>query len=226
MKKLPIFIALDLETDSQALVCVKKTQNYVQTYKIGPRLFLKYGKKLIEDIKKVSPSVQIFLDFKFYDIPSSTLSAVRSAFEIGANFVTVHANVGQETLNLLYQLETKLSKLRNFKILFVTVLSSQSSSPETEQKVFSLAESVYSSGLKGIVCSAWEVKALREKYSDSFLVTPGIRLKGDSKEDQKRVMTPLEALQAGSSALVIGRSLIKHPEPTAILEELSQVLVK
>ena len=226
MKKLPIFIALDLETDDQVLDLVKKTQHYVQVYKIGPRLFLQYGKKLIEDIKKVSFSAQIFLDFKFYDIPSSTVEAVRSAFEVGADFVTVHASVGQETLKLLYQLETKLSKLRNFQILFVTVLSSVSPSKETEKRVFSLAESVYRSGFKALVCSPWEARALREKYSDCFLVTPGIRLDGDSVGDQKRVMTPLKALQAGSSALVMGRSLITHPKPEAVLEELSQILVR
>ncbi|MCZ0932419.1 MAG: orotidine-5'-phosphate decarboxylase [Oligoflexia bacterium] len=226
MKKLPIFSALDLETKDQALSLVQSTQNYVQAYKIGPRLFLSYGKKLIADIKQLAPSAQIFLDFKFYDIPSSTVEAVRSAFQAGADFVTVHAGVGQETLNLLYQLECELSQERFFKILFVTVLSSASPSSETEKVVFNLADSVYKTGLKGLVCSPWEAKALRDKYPDVFLVTPGIRCEGDSKGDQKRVMTPLKALQAGSSALVMGRSLITHPNLEDFLRKLSQLLEK
>ena len=226
MKKLPVFVALDLETKKQALSLVKSTQNYVQAYKIGPRLFLNYGKTLIEDIKQLAPDTQIFLDFKFYDIPSSTVEAVHSAFQAGADFVTVHASVGEETLNLLYQLECQLSKKRKFKILFVTVLSSVSFSLEIEKKVFNLADIVYRAGLKGLVCSPWEAGVLRDKYPDVFLVTPGIRWEGDGKEDQKRVMTPLQALQAGSSALVMGRSLSAHPEPESVLEKLSQLLEK
>ena len=221
MKKLPIFIALDLENKNQILSIVEKTKNYVKGYKIGPRLFLIYGKALIQDIKSLAPLAEIFLDFKFYDIPSSTVSAVRSSFEIGADFVTVHASVGQETLDQLYQLETELSEQRAFKILFVTVLSSVSSSPEVKQRLFQLADLVYKAGLKGLVCSPLELEALRKKYSDIFLVTPGIRLEGEDKGDQKRTMPPLKALQAGSSALVMGRSIIAHPDPSKLLQKLS-----
>ena len=224
MKKLPIFIALDLDTEKQALSFVEKTQKYVQAYKIGPRLYLGSGKQLIASIKQLAPEAQIFLDFKFYDIPSSTVEAVHSAFYVGADYVTVHACVGQESLSQLYQLEGRLSTERSFKILFVTVLSSFPSSLETEQKVFSLADMVYKTGLRGFVCSAWEARALRDKYPSAFLVTPGIRLEGDSQGDQKRVMSPEQALEAGSSALVMGRSLITKPNPDRLLEKLAQSL--
>ena len=224
MKKLPLFIALDLNTANQVLSLVKKTQDYVQGFKIGPRLFLNYGKGLIADIKKRAPSVQIFLDFKFYDIPSSTLEAVRSAFHAGADFATVHAGVGREALKQLYQLERRLSQKRTFQLLFVSVLSSVPAGPETKKKVFNLVDIVYQTGLRGFICSPQEVKALRDKYPSAFLVTPGIRLEGDGKGDQKRVMTPLKALQAGSSALVMGRSLITHPQPESLLEKLLRTL--
>ena len=220
MKKLPLFVALDLNNKSEVLSVVKKTKDYVQAYKIGPRLFLNYGKALIQDIKNLSADSQIFLDFKFYDIPSSTVSAVDSAFQVGADFVTAHASIGQETLDLLYQLENRLSQKRAFKILFVTVLSSVSLSEETKKLVFNLADAVYKTGLRGLVCSPLEAKALRDKYPDIFLVTPGIRWEGDSKGDQKRVMTPLEALQAGSSALVMGRSLINQPQLEILLKKM------
>ncbi|MDE0092139.1 MAG: orotidine-5'-phosphate decarboxylase [Oligoflexia bacterium] len=226
MKKLPLFIALDLERKDLVLSIVEKTQDYAQAYKIGPRLFLIYGKALIEDIKKRAPDSQIFLDFKFYDIPSSTVEAVQSAFQVGADFVTVHACVGEETLQPLYQLERQLSQERAFRILFVTVLSSVASSLETESLVLSLADSVYKTGLRGLVCSPLEAKTLRSKYPDVFLVTPGIRLEGDSKGDQKRVMSPLEALQAGSSAVVMGRSLISQSNLESVLNKLYCLMEK
>ena len=224
MKKLPLFIALDLNAENQALSLVKKTQDYVQGFKIGPRLFLNYGKSLITDIKKLAPEAQIFLDFKFYDIPSSTVEAVYSTFQAGADFATVHAGVGREALKQLYQLERRLSQKRKFQLLFVSVLSSVPAGPETEKRVFDLVDAVYQTGLRGFICSPWELKALRDKYPSAFLVTPGIRLEGDSKGDQKRVMTPLKALRAGSSALVMGRSLITHPQPESRLEKLLQTL--
>lgn len=224
MKKLPLFAALDLDTEKQALSFVEKTQKYVQAYKIGPRLFLVSGKQLIARIKQLAPEAQIFLDFKFYDIPSSTVEAVHSAFHVGADYATVHACVGGESLRRLYQLEERLSKDRKFKILFVTALSSFPAGPKTEQMVFSLADAVYKAGLKGLVCSPWEARALRDKYPSAFLVTPGIRLEGDSQGDQKRVMTPLQALRAGSSALVMGRSLIKQLKPGRFLEDLARDL--
>ncbi len=223
MKKLSLFLALDVETRDQAWELVSQTKNYVQGYKIGPRLFLSYGLELVKEIKKYSSS-QIFLDFKFYDIPSSTLEAVQSAFKLGVDFVTVHAIVGKKTLSLLSQFE-KEARLKNFfQVLCVTVLSSVRDSMENQSQVLSLADQVYQSGLRGLVCSPCEVKALREKYEDAFLVTPGIRLEGDSLDDQKRVMSPKQAFQSGSSALVMGRSLIRAKNIIEKLEEIYKSL--
>lgn len=217
--KPPLFLALDLETKAQALDLVKKTKDYVQAYKIGPRLFLTHGPPLIEEIKKLS-SCQIFLDFKFYDIPSSTLEAIRSAFQVGADFATIHASVGKKTLDLLYSFEQEAGRERFFKILCVTVLSSEDNSLENQKRVLHLADQVYQSGLRGLVCSPWEVKTLKEKYPELFLVTPGIRLEGDGSDDQKRIMSPAQALSAGSSALVIGRSVTKAKEPVKTLKSI------
>ena len=216
MKKLPLFLALDVQTRDQALDLVRKTKDYVQAYKIGPRLFLAHGAKLIQEIK--SYGAQVFLDFKFYDIPSATLEAVRSAFQIGSDFVTVHASLGKETLNLLSQFEKEASQKKFFKILCVTVLSSVPDFEGNQNRVLELADLVYKSGLRGLVCSPWEVKVLKQKYEDMFLVTPGIRLEEDSQDDQKRVMTPQQALKEGSSALVMGRSLIRAKDPVKALK--------
>jgi len=225
MKKLPLFLALDIDGQEQALDIVRKSKNYVQAYKIGPRLFLKHGVSLIEKIKEVT-SCQIFLDLKFHDIPSSVLEALKSAFYIGVDYATVHATVGEEALKLLSNWERKIKKKRFFQILFVTVLSSIESSKKTEEKVLKLADQVYQAGLRGLVCSSYEVQLLRKKYKNMFLVTPGIRLEGDSKDDQKRVMSPEEALRAGSSALVMGRSLLRVSQLEKTLKNLSEKLIQ
>ena len=185
--------------------------------------FLSYGSELVKEIKGYNSS-QVFFDFKFYDIPSSTLGAVQSAFKQGADFVTVHASVGREALSLLSQFEKKAAQERFFQILFVTVLSSVKDSKKSQSRVLELADQVYQAGLRGLVCSPWEARVLRQKYKDAFLVTPGIRLEGDSKDDQKRVMSPRQALSEGSSALVMGRSLIRAKDIKQTLKDISDSL--
>lgn len=223
MGKLPLFLALDVDTKDQALDLVKKSHPYIQGYKIGPRLFISQGLNLIEQIKSHNPTSQIFLDFKFYDIPSSTVEACRSCFDAGGDFVTVHSSVGQETLNSLAQWEQKLNQTRPFKILAVTVLSSVKGD-HVQNQVEQLAEQVIDCGLTGLVCSPWDVALLRSKHSKAYLVTPGIRFQGDSLGDQKRVQTPEQALKEGSSALVMGRSLIHSKNLTETLKKLTQDL--
>ncbi len=218
MKKLPLFVALDTATREQAVALAQKTKDYAQAYKIGPRLFLAHGPELIGQIK--NHNSQVFLDFKFYDIPSSTVEAVRAAFEMGADFVTVHASAGPEALQLLSQFEKEARQKKFFQILCVTVLSSAPDSKSNQNKIFQLAESVCRSGLKGLVCSPWEARALKQKYPDMFLATPGIRLKGENPDDQKRFMPPLQALREGSSALIMGRSLARAEDPEKLLREL------
>ena len=262
MKKLPIFLALDVDTKSRALALAEKTHEYVLGYKIGPRLLFSsllsssgysgapeadrstdsleherqlerqnpkniQAPNLIAELKKYG-SPKIFLDFKFYDIPSSTLGAVKAAYRIGADFATVHAAAGEETLKALRQWqkhEESLPSWRPFKILFVTVLSSAPASEQNQKTVHDLADSVIRQGFDGLVCSPWELGSLRKKYPHAFLTAPGIRLEGESFDDQKRVMTPLQALREGGSALVMGRSLSQAKDPVEILKKISQTLL-
>ncbi|MCY4512974.1 MAG: orotidine-5'-phosphate decarboxylase [Bdellovibrionales bacterium] len=209
MKKAPVFLALDVNNADQALSLVKQTHPYIFGYKISPRLLFGCGMDIVRNIQ---PYGKVFLDFKFHDIPSTTVEAVRSAFHLGVDYVTVHSSVGGTTLKQLAALEAELNQTRKFCVLGVTVLSSISGSPDAiHQQVEILAEDVFRSGLKGLVCSPWEVESLKAKYPQAFLVTPGIRFEGDSPDDQARVMRPLEAMKKGSSALVIGRSLLREP---------------
>ena len=231
MKKLPLYVALDVDSTSQALQLAKETAPYVEGFKVGPRLLLRSGPAFISQLKLYG---KVFLDLKFFDIPSTMLSAVQSAFEQGADMVTVHAMAGTETLQQLASLSAKLTNKRPFRILSVTVLTSfqQANLPPLAKAfslkvhVESLANMVIKSGLRGLVCSGHEVVLLRQKYPSAYLLAPGLRLKtrkANAKlysQDQKRVFTPQSALQAGANALVMGRPIYQAKDPAQVCAQL------
>jgi orotidine-5'-phosphate decarboxylase len=216
----PIILALDVDTDTEALRLTDELSEVVGGIKLGPRLCVRYGKELI---KRISERAPVFVDNKYFDIPSTTLAAVEATFEAGASLVTVHALNGPETLGQLAKLEAKLNQQRPFKILCVTVLTSfsqehLSKSFKNENLVWhvkNLSEEVKASGLTGLVCSAQDLSEVSVK--DFFVVTPGIRMEEHDKGDQKRVMGPEQALKAGAKALVVGRPILqaKNPRETA-----------
>lgn len=223
----PIFVALDVDSDVAALDLAKKLRGKVGGFKVGPRLTLRFGRKLIADLAECGP---VFVDNKYYDIPSTMEAAIRATFEAGATFATIHAQAGKEALQILAELQNELRKERPFHILSVTVLTSYSLEtvpPNWESKplldhVQSLAQLNIENGIKGMVCSPEEVAQLRQRFPSSFLVTPGIRLSQDAgaKGDQKRVMTPVEAMQSGASALVIGRPILQASDPVLAVENI------
>jgi orotidine-5'-phosphate decarboxylase len=218
----PLCVALDVDTREQALSLAEDLADIAGGFKLGPRLVNKYGEKIVQEISQMAP---VFVDCKFFDIPSTMEAAVRAAFNSGASLVTVHAMSGAEALKKLALLEAELNKQRAFKILAVTILTSwnQESLPPVMTKnpisehVRNLAELVQSSGLSSVVCSPEEISLLRDLKL--YLVTPGIRFETDAKDDQKRVLGPVEALQRGSSALVVGRPIIAAKNPKAAAME-------
>ena len=218
--KNPLILALDVDTEGDARKVLDHVGDLVGGIKLGPRLVYRYGAAFVSEISEIAP---VFVDNKYFDIPSTMVAAVRASFDAGATLVTVHALSGKEALLELFKLETELNRIRPFKILAVTVLTSwsqQSLAPNfhswsIENHVRSLTQEVYSSGLRGIVCSGHELEYLN--YAGLFKVTPGIRLSSEqtavSSEDQKRVMTPKQAMNAGASALVVGRPILQAHNP-------------
>lgn len=227
--KYPFFLALDLEDPSLAWEFLKTHQLNIGGVKLGPKIILKGGWDFVKKASQITP---VFVDFKFYDIPSVTLAAVKESFNLGASFVTVHASVGAKALSLLYKFEKEANKSRPFKVLAVSVLTSFAEEEQLPHwragaiidKVKWLAGLVDQSGLSGLVCSPQELKCLKNLYPHFFFVTPGIRLSSCSEnlinDDQNRVLTPVEALQAGSSALVIGRPIYNNKNPKDILQSI------
>ena len=220
MNKLPIFIALDLDDEKTALNYAEKLGPYVLGFKVGPRLYFHSGPLLI---KQLSSWGQVFLDFKFYDIPSTMTASVRACFDKGVQYVTVHAQAGKTALSQLAELEKSYT---GQKILAVTVLTSSAQAEE----VFKLAEMAHQSGLSGLVSSAYEAGKLRKKYKDAFIVTPGIRLSKENSsnnfknEDQSRIASPAFALSQEANALVMGRPILEAKDPVKTLQDISKSL--
>jgi orotidine-5'-phosphate decarboxylase len=220
----PICLSLDCNDLATGLSLIKKISSPLGCIKLGPRLVLREGPKVIEQLKDIAP---IFLDFKFYDIPSTTLESVRSAFELGATLVTVHASLGLSSLKELAQLESELNQIRPFKILAVTVLTSysQKTLPMVWQKksvedlIKDFAYETISAGLTGIVCSPHEITSIKGAHPKAFVVTPGIRLPSSAADDQSRVSTPKEAMTAGADLLVIGRPILQSADPAKAVKD-------
>ena len=227
--KTPIFLALDVDSNKQAVELAKKTAEYVGGFKIGPRLSMKYGEKLVSQLADLAP---VFVDNKYYDIPSTMEASVRASFDAGASFCTIHAQSGPEALRRMAAVEAELNDVRPFKILCVTILTSfdQGSLPVTQktnpipEQVMALIEQCRSCGLNSFVCSAEEVENIKKRFPDTYLVTPGIRLPEDAADDQKRVMGPKMAIDLGADALVVGRPITKAENPALAAKKFFESL--
>ena len=214
MKRPKIFLALDTNkiSETKRIIANAKSNKLDIGYKFGLEFF--YAKGSREFISKIRGK-KIFLDLKLNDIPATCSAAIRSLKDIkNINYITLHANAGEETIKAVVKSAKKTnSKLR---LLLVTVLTSISNSSikkightksikELVKKQALLAKTC---GCHGIVCAGTDLKSVKKIFKGE-VVTPGIRLKGDSAEDQKRVIGPKEAFKNGSTALVMGRSIIK-----------------
>ncbi len=225
--KNPLIFALDVDTEDEVLKKLKPVIDLVGGVKIGPRLAYRYGASLIQ---KIAEQTSVFVDNKYFDIPSTMKAAVKATFDAGATLVTVHAMAGSEALQLLAKLEAELNAQRPFKILAVTILTSweKSSLPENfhswsiENHVKSLSQLAYQAGVRGLVCSGHELNLIPQ--NDFFKVVPGIRLSSDraveTSEDQKRIMTPKQAMKAGAQALVVGRPILDSSDPRQTVLEI------
>ena len=185
--------------------------------KLGLEFFNSHGPQGVQTIleNRVRPSV--FLDLKYHDIPNTVAGAIESATSLDVAFLNVHATGGAEMMRA-----AKGACRKSTKLLAVTVLTSLNDSALEEvgqatpaaDQVLRLATLTHASGLDGVVCSAHEIKTLRNALSPNFvLMVPGIRPAGSDAGDQKRVMTPREAVDAGATHLVIGRPITSAKNP-------------
>ena len=205
----PIILALDTKDLDTAKSWIFATRESVGVYKVGLEFFLKFGSAGLRELRNEG-DFELFLDLKLHDIPNTVAGAVRSVIDLKPKFLTVHASGGSE---MIAQAATAAPEIA---ITAVTVLTSLSDSDlfgigyanNTRESAVVLAKLAVQSGARAIVSSPFEVSDIRNCVPDEIaLITPGVRPVGADQGDQKRVMTPEQALQAGANYLVIGRPI-------------------
>lgn len=226
----PIVVALDYQSSDQALAMANQLDPSRCRLKVGKELFTAAGPQLVEQLQK--QGFEIFLDLKFHDIPNTVAKAVLAAARMGVWMVNVHASGGAEMM------QTTRSALREKGghqplLIAVTVLTSMDAqglkatgiNQLPAERVLSLAQLSQASGFDGVVCSAQESQLLKSNLGDEFkLITPGIRPHFSAVGDQKRIMTPAQAMQAGSDYLVIGRPITQAQNPMDALALIEKEL--
>lgn len=218
-----VIVALDYRNQNDALAMASRLDPQRCRVKVGKELFTRCGPPIVEALQ--AQGFDVFLDLKFHDIPNTTAKAVRAAAELGVWMVNVHASGGRKMMERARE-ELEQVQGSNTLLIAVTVLTSMERSDLVElgldldplQHVQRLAKLAESSGMHGVVCSAQEVTPLRSVIGADFkLVTPGIRPADADVGDQKRIMTPVQALEAGSDYLVIGRPITQADSPVDAL---------
>ncbi|MCH2036533.1 MAG: orotidine-5'-phosphate decarboxylase [Puniceicoccaceae bacterium] len=213
-----LILALDMETREEALEILDHLGDSIEWVKIGLQLFTAYGPDFVREIAE--RNYRIFLDLKLHDIPNTVAKAVRSIAQLPVELLSLHAAGGPEMIEWANQV--RLEHSQQLRLLAVTVLTSMSSEQlqalnvkvSAEEQVLHLAKKSLEAGAQGLVCSPLELPALRDQFgSDPLIVTPGIRPQGSDINEQKRVMTPSAAAQAGSNYIVVGRPILQANNP-------------
>lgn len=229
MSTSPIIVAVDKHNLSDALTLADSLDPSLCRLKVGKELFTVCGVEVVNAFHQ--RGFEVFLDLKFHDIPNTTAQAVLSAADMGVWMTNIHASVGTDAMRLCK--ERLMAGGYDTLLIAVTVLTSMTDANLAElgisrnvtEQVLHLAGLTHQAGLDGVVCSAQESAMLKQRFGTDFkLVTPGIRLDDDAKDDQKRICTPSDALANGSDYLVIGRSITGATDPNEKLKLiLSQI---
>ena len=229
MSSSPIIVALDFPNEKEAFALVDQLEPGRCRLKVGKELFTRSGPEFVK--KLVKQNFDVFLDLKFHDIPNTVARACQAGADLGVWMINVHAMGGRKMLEAAR--EALPANDSNPKLIAVTVLTSMGAEDLKEigltkspaEQVKHLATLTNDCGLDGVVCSPQEIALLREDLDTSFeLVTPGIRPEWSATGDQKRIMTPAEAMQAGSNYLVIGRPITQAEQPMQALEKIEKEL--
>ena len=228
MKKQPIFVAVDTNNHKRASEIINATKNYIYGAKFGLEFFCSKGGR--EAVKKFkNKNVKIFLDLKLKDIPNTVYKSIKSLGDISPDYLTIHATGGLEMMKAAKKAQSETNK--KMKILAVTILTSltnkdlkqMGSNTPIQTQVQKLAQTARLAKIHGIVCSAHEIKRVKKVSKNFEIVVPGIRI-SNKVQDQKRVMSPKQALKLGATHLVIGRDITKGNPKTNIKKVLNALI--
>jgi len=222
-----VVVALDFDKKDDALSFVDRINPADARLKVGKEMFTYFGPEFVKQL--TGKGFDVFLDLKFHDIPNTVAKAVTAAADLGVWMVNVHASGGTE---MMTKAKAALEAYGNDAplLMAVTVLTSMGQEDldglgikkTPAEQVMALAKLTQQSGLDGVVCSAWEAEALKTNLGSDFkLITPGIRPAGSASDDQKRIMTPKQAIDVGVDYLVVGRPITKAADPAQVLREIN-----
>ena len=222
-----VILALDFSDMASTVEMINLTKEHIGIYKLGLEFYLSHGKSGVKEIQSRFSGIEIFLDLKLHDIPNTVAGACRSLADINPKFLTVHASGGSKMIS------AASSTLPNVEITAVTILTSLDQeqmitmglNENIETLTLSLAKNAVNSGARAIVSSPQEVSLLRKHLGEKVtLITPGVRPSGAERDDQERVMTPREAIDAGADFVVIGRPITKASDPKQAAEAITASL--
>ncbi len=227
-----VIIALDLSDLEKMRKVVGELSPHTGFFKVGLEMFIRFGPEIVREV--VEQKGHVMLDLKLHDIPTTVKKATKNAASLGAELLTIHASGGGEMMKAarsgVEEFEQETGK-KGPKLLGVTVLTSIDQETlnkelgvekQVDDQVVALAKLAQSSGLDGVVSSPKEIEKIRTACGENFLiVTPGIRPAGASKDDQKRICTPAEAIKKGASYLVIGRPVLKAENPVDAIVKIN-----
>jgi orotidine-5'-phosphate decarboxylase len=226
-----LVIALDVDSDAEALGLVAELKDSVGMFKVGHQLFTAYGPDIVRRI--IGMGGRVFLDLKYHDIPNTVAKASSEAVKLGVSIFNVHALGGLDMMNAAADAVQETAEKYNLPVpilLAVTVLTSMDGrglrrelkiTRSLPRQVAHLARLAQRAGMHGVVASPQEIKMLRRSVRGAFIIlTPGVRPAWAGKDDQKRVMTPGEALKAGADFIVLGRPVLKAPDRKAAVEKI------
>ena len=221
----PIIVAIDKNSETEAYQLTKELVGYVGAIKLGLEFFDTYGTDGIRNLQKLK--IPIFLDLKIHDIPQTVKKTIDTLSSLKPDILNVHALGGKKMMQ--FALESLLNNSPNTQLVAVTILTSLDDDDlqmmemniSTKNLVSSLAKLTKETGLSGVVCSSEEIKLVREVCGKNFkIIVPGIRPEGSDKNDQKRIMTPKEAISLGADHLVIGRPITESKDPRKTTKEI------
>ncbi len=221
----PIYVAIDTPDLDRARGIAERVHHHVGGIKLGLEFFMANGRAGVREMADIG--LPIFLDLKFHDIPNTVGKAIQALRPLEPAILTVHAAGGRAMLE-----DAKAAAPSGTKVVAVTMLTSLDDndlvsiglSPDPHEQVMRLAELARSAGVDGIVCSGEEVAAAKSIWHDGFFVVPGVRPSNGAVGDQKRVVTPRAALDAGASILVVGRPITLAQDPDMAAREIEATL--
>jgi orotidine-5'-phosphate decarboxylase len=224
-----IIVALDFPDEQQAMALVERLDPTMCRLKVGKEMFTRLGPAFIA--KLIQRGFEIFLDLKFHDIPNTVAAACDAAADLGVWMMNLHASGGRRMMEMARErLEQRASRPLLVAVTVLTSLSAEDIAEvgmrgEPAEYVIRLADLAASAGMDGIVCSPREAAQIRNRIGEQFLlVTPGVRPMDAAVDDQRRVMTPEDAIRAGASYLVIGRPITAAVEPIEVLTRINQAI--